>query len=120
LASNSLLEAAVFAKRAVEDIIGKEYRSSKIPKFEKDYDTQLKKENDKEYKYKLREIMWKDVGIIRNRRGLLEAKNFIYDIKNRDIGRLLELRLNTASNIVESALKRKESLGSHYIEEENS
>jgi len=120
LASNSLLEAAVFAKRAVEDIIGKEYRSSKIPKFEKDYDTQLKKENDKEYKYKLREIMWKDVGIIRNRKGLLEAKNFIYDIKNRDIGRLLELRLNTASNIVESALKRKESLGSHYIEEENS
>jgi len=120
LASNSLLEAAVFAKRAVEDIMGKESHNSKTPKFEKDYDTQLKKENDKEYKYKLREIMWKDVGIIRNRKGLLEAKNFIYDIKNRDIGRLLQLRLNTASNIVESALKRKESLGSHYIEEENS
>ena len=119
LASNSLLEAAVFAKRAVEDIINKSAYSGKIPYFDKDYDTQLKKENDKEYKYQLRDIMWKDVGIIRNRQGLLEAKNFIYDIKNRDIGRLLALRLNTAASIVESALKRKESLGSHYIEENN-
>ena len=119
LASNSLLEAAVFAKRAVEDIISKSAYSGKIPHFDKDYDTQLKKENDKEYKYQLRDIMWKDVGIIRNRQGLLEAKNFIYDIKNRDIGRLLALRLNTAASIVESALKRKESLGSHYIEDNN-
>ncbi len=36
-------------------------------------------------------------------------------MKNRDIGRLLELRLNTASAIVESALKREEPLGTHYI-----
>ena len=56
------------------------------------------------------------MGIIRTEKGLREAKNFIYDIKNRDIGRLLELRLNTAAAIVNAALKRKESLGSHYIE----
>jgi L-aspartate oxidase len=48
--------------------------------------------------------------------GLHEAKNFIYDTKNRDIGRLLQLRLNTAASIVEAALSRKESLGSHYLE----
>lgn len=117
LASNSLLEAAVFAKRAAEDIIGKSSYTGNLPHFDKDYDTQLKKEHDKEYKYQLRDIMWKDAGIIRNRKGLLEAKNFIYDIKNRDIGRLLQLRLNTAASIVESALARKESLGSHYMED---
>jgi L-aspartate oxidase len=60
--------------------------------------------------------MWNDIGIIRTKKSLLEAKNVIYDMKNRDIGRLLELRLNTASTIVEAALKRKESLGTHYIE----
>jgi len=118
LASNSLLEAAVFAKRATEAILSQEPNSKKIPNFDKDYDTLLHKENDKIYKHRLREIMWKDVGIIRTTKGLLEAKNFIYDTKNRDIGRLLELRLNTAGAIVEASLKRRESLGSHYIETE--
>ncbi|MBD3840237.1 MAG: L-aspartate oxidase, partial [Epsilonproteobacteria bacterium] len=60
--------------------------------------------------------MWNDVGVVRTRASLLRAKNVIYDIKNRDVGRLLMLRLNTASAIVESALKRKHSLGTHYIE----
>ncbi len=118
LASNSLLEAAVFAKRVANSIINSTSYSGSIPNFDKDYDTQLKKSNDKEYKYRLREIMWKDVGIIRTKKGLLEAKNFIYDTKNKDIGRLLQLRLNTAGAIVEAALSRKESLGTHYIEEE--
>ena len=74
------------------------------------------KENDKIYKQKLRQVMWDDIGIIRTTKGLHEAKNLIYDMKNKEIGRLLKLRLNTASAIVEAALARKESLGSHYIE----
>jgi L-aspartate oxidase len=60
--------------------------------------------------------MWDDIGIIRTTKGLHEAKNFIYDMKNYEIGRLLQLRLNTASAIVGAALARKESLGSHYME----
>jgi L-aspartate oxidase len=116
LASNSLLEGAIFAKKAVESILGENLDSKARPIFDKDYDTMLHKEHDKTYKQKLRRIMWEDVGIIRTTQKLHEAKNFIYDTKNRDIGRLLELRLNTASAIVEAALKRKESLGTHYIE----
>ncbi|NKQ40014.1 MAG: L-aspartate oxidase [Sulfurovum sp.] len=116
LASNSLLEGMVFAKRAVEYILGQEKHSEKTPAFDKDYDNILHRENDKKYKHQLREIMWKDVGIIRTWEGMIEAKNFIYDIKNREIGRLLELRLNTAASIVNAALSRKESLGSHYVE----
>ena len=116
LASNSLLEGIVFGKRAAEHLLSKEHKAVKIPKFEKDYGNILHKENDKTYKQKLRQVMWNDIGIIRTTKGLHEAKNFIYDMKNKEIGRLLKLRLNTASAIVEAALARKESLGSHYIE----
>jgi len=116
LASNSLLEAVVFAKRAVDHLLERGHRQIKTPEFEKDYGNILHKENDKFHKQKLRRVMWEDVGIIRTVHGLHEAKNLIYDIKNHEIGRLLQLRLNTASAIVEAALRRQESLGSHYIE----
>ncbi len=116
LASNSLLEGVVFAKRATDHLLAKEQIAIATPKFEKDYANILHKENDKIYKHKLRKIMWEDIGIIRTTKGLHEARNLIYDMKNKEIGRLLELRLNTASAIVDAALARKESLGSHYIE----
>ncbi len=116
LASNSLLEGVVFAKRTVDRLLGKESIVYKTPKFDKDYGNILHKEKDKSYKQKLRQVMWNDIGIIRTRQGLHEAKNLIYDMKNKDIGRLLELRLNTASAIVDAALARKESLGTHYME----
>lgn len=117
LASNSLLEGVVFAKRAVEHLLNKPETNIETPIFEKDYGNILHKPNDKIYKQKLRQIMWDDIGIIRTTKSLHEAKNLIYDMKNKEIGRLLELRLNTASAIVEAALARKESLGSHYIKE---
>ena len=117
LASNSLLEGAVFAKRCANSIIEDKNCLETPPKFDKDYDTLLHKENDKKYKHMLRDIMWKNVGIVRTKKGLLEAKNFIYDTKSKNIGRLLELRLNTAASIVMAALRRETSLGSHYIEE---
>ena len=116
LASNSLLEGVVFAKRAVEHMLSQEQMPKTVPSFEKDYDSILHRENDKAYKHKLRHVMWEDVGIIRTKEGLLHAKNIIYDMKNSDIGRLLQLRLNTAAAIVDAALAREESLGSHYIE----
>ncbi len=116
LASNSLLEGVVFAKRAAEHLKGKAISRTKTPLFEKDYGNILHKENDKRYKHTLRKIMWEDAGIIRTEAGLHKAKNLIYDMKNKEIGRLLQLRLNTAAAIVEAALARKESLGSHYIE----
>ncbi|CAA6820328.1 MAG: L-aspartate oxidase (EC [uncultured Sulfurovum sp.] len=116
LASNSLLEGVVFAKRVVTHLLAKETEEIEIPTFEKDYGNILHKENDEIYKQKLRQVMWDDIGIIRTTQGLLEAKNLIYDMKNHDIGRLLQLRLNTASAIVDAALSRTESLGSHYIE----
>jgi L-aspartate oxidase len=116
LASNSLLEGVVFAARATTHLLNKDSKDEKIPTFEKDYTNILHKDDDKQYKKRLRQVMWEDIGIIRTTKGLLEAKNLIYDMKNKNIGRLLQLRLNTASAIVDAALARKESLGSHYIE----
>jgi len=118
LASNSLLEGVVFAKRAVTHLLNKEKKVLKIPTFEKDYGNILHEENDAQYKEQLRQVMWEEIGIIRTEKGLHSAKNLIYDMKNRKIGRLLQLRLNTASAIVDAALARQESLGSHYIESE--
>ena len=117
LASNSLLEGVVFAKRAVTHLLSKEHKIAKTPTFEKDYGNILHKENDEIYKERLRQVMWDDIGIIRTTKGLREAKNLIYDMKNKEIGKLLKLRLNTASAIVDAALERKISLGSHYIED---
>jgi L-aspartate oxidase len=116
LASNSLLEGMVFSKRVVDYILLEAKVEGKTPTFEKDYANILHKKDDKIYKQKLRQVMWEDIGIIRTTKGLHEAKNLIYDMKNKEIGRLLELRLNTASAIVDAALARKESLGSHYME----
>ncbi|HHS92051.1 MAG TPA: L-aspartate oxidase [Campylobacterales bacterium] len=118
LASNSLLEGVVFGKRAADHILSKERESTvvSLPKFDKEYNNIVHHENDKLYKRRLRKIMWEDMGVVRTKKGLLAAKNEIFDMKNHDIGRLLELRLNTASAIVEAALKRQESLGTHYME----
>jgi len=116
LASNSLLEGVVFAKRTVDHLLAKKSVEIMVPTFDKEYKNIVHHENDNIYKRRLRKIMWDDIGVIRTKKGLLEAKNAIFDMKNRDIGRLLELRLNTASAIVEAALKRKVSLGTHYIE----
>ncbi len=67
--------------------------------------------------------MWKKVGIVRTRKGLREAliqikkwEKRLSGIKEKNIG-LLELKnmLLTARLIIQSALKRKKSLGSHWI-----
>jgi L-aspartate oxidase len=118
LASNSLLEGLVYAKRAATAILQSSFFHPALPDFDKDYDRMLHEDDDKQYKHQLRHIMWKYAGIIRTTEGLHKARNFIYDVKNRKIGRLLELRLNTAAAIVDASLSRKESLGAHYIEDQ--
>ena len=117
LASNSLLEGLVFADRAVKKI--SEDSVTYLPKdFSLSKDL-LRCENDKSYKDKLRSIMWNDVGIVRTKIGLQEALAFIEETLEKEIGRLLKLRLLTAKEIVDSALKRETSVGVHYMKKEN-
>ena len=111
LASNSLLECFVFARKAANDILKNNFKTKN-----RDFsinDEVLIKKSDKKYKNQLREIMWKNVGIIRNEKGLNEALSFVEENINK-LGRLTRLRFLTAREIIKASLQRKKSLGAHY------
>ena len=79
----------------------------------------MSRKDDKEKKNLLRRIMWENVSIVRTKRGLNEALGQINVLLNENIGRLLQFRLLTAKEIVQSALSRKDSIGVHTIIQEN-
>lgn len=112
LASNSLLEGLVFAKRASLTLLnetGTDCSQTFAPNSE-----ELFYDGDKEKKERLRRIMWKHVSIVRTTEGLQAALDEIEQMLNGPIGRLLKLRLLTAREMVRSALARTESVGVHY------
>ena len=119
LASNSLLEGLVFARKATEKILS--HSHSKVDDNFLEFDienSEMSLKEDKGKKNKLRELMWKHVSIVRTKKGLLEAKEQINALLNEKIGKLLKFRLLTAREIVDSALSREESIGVHTIEKE--
>ena len=117
LASNSLLEGLVFSKIAVEYIEKKNFHiklknfHNEVPYYE------LQKKGDKAIKNALRNLMWTSVGIVRKRQDLIDALEEVESFLQEDVGRLLFLRLLTAKSIIESAIKRKKSVGAHFIKE---
>ena len=111
LASNSLLECFIFGKKAAKEIIKNSFKTED-KKFGINNE-ELFKKDDKKYKNMLREQMWKNVGIIRNKKGLSEALEFIENTIPK-LGRMAKLRFLTARKIVKSSLKREISLGAHY------
>jgi len=114
LASNSLLEGLVFAKKAVEDVLSSihEVKEEEFVEFDL-FEEEMSLKEDKEKKNQLREIMWKHVSIVRTKEGLIQAKEQINALLNENIGKLLKFRLLTAKEIVESALAREKSIGVH-------
>ncbi len=117
LASNSLLEGLVFAKRATNDIKKNTQRDNNKAILEFSIDNKIMSfKEDKIKKNQLREIMWKYVSIIRTKKGLNEAKSQINALLNEKIGKLLKFRLLTAREIVNAAIKREKSIGVHTIE----
>ncbi len=133
LASNSLLEAVVFGKRAGKYI--KKYQISNIKyqniefrnKITKIAFSQSEKQNLEKIKTDIKKIMWEKVGIVRRKNELLKAlksfksfKKQLEKIKRNDgVSRKLFEALNiveVAIIITKSALSRPKSLGAHYIE----
>jgi L-aspartate oxidase len=117
LASNSLLEGLVFAKKAALDIMKTQRDKINIEFDINDEIMSLK--DDKDKKNLLRKIMWENVSIVRTKRGLNDALGQINALLNENIGKLLKFRLLTAREIVLSALAREQSVGVHTILEEN-
>ncbi len=131
LASNSLLEALVFSRRAADEA-GRRHRSitptcaETVPLWD-DKGTQDTEEwilLSHDFK-EIQEVMWDYVGIVRStlrlsralrRINLLEREIDHFYRRTRVTARLLDLRntVAVAKLIITCALKRKESRGLHY------
>ncbi len=113
LASNSLLEGLVFAVKVAQTIV-----KTPMEGCSEQFlvgDAALELPTDKEKKDLLRKIMWEKVSIVRTTEGLRSALDAVENMLSQSVGRLLLLRLLSAKCIIESALKRTESIGVHYI-----
>jgi L-aspartate oxidase len=128
LASNSLLEALVFAHRAAFDSKARMDTSGceSLPDFPKELHAQeVDAEVVSDLTHSIQEVMWRYVGIVRTNERLEKARAAISEIRGRvetlyASGRLsrelLELRnlATVASLIIKSAQSRHESRGLHY------
>ena len=120
LASNSLLEALVFSNRILENHNNSQ-SIKKIPynKLMITTDTALAKK----LKNEIKKIMWKKVGISRQASKLKEAKKQLQTILKIIPSDIINQELTEANNmatagllITKAAIKRKKSLGCHFIE----
>jgi L-aspartate oxidase len=136
LASNSLLEGLVFGARAgiamMKDAPGSKKSSAHLPgsvipknlaEAEKNKDKSKTKPGNGAPLEKLKEIMWKDVGILRSGKELKAAVEALAAmqcaVSEKDGRREYELNnLHALGELVaRSALARQESRGSHYRSE---
>ena len=116
LASNSLLEGLVFAERVARDV-AQQAPLSAVPRQAKWTVPVLKDRGAAQVAADIiREIMWRDAGVIRTATALRSARARLADIEKRlPTGATEEMNLvQTAQLIVEGALQRKESRGGHY------
>lgn len=127
MASNSLLECVVFARRAAQSILANpvpppQHREKSTPyQGRENIDPALLQQ----LRQKIRRIVWQHVGIVRSNQGLKQALNALLSLQT-DIDRLfntahlttlsIELRnvLITSILIVKCAQARHESRGLHF------
>jgi len=112
LASNSLLEAVVFAGRIAEDVLnhyptGSHSTIVERPSGEDDG------RNPKRMMPELRAIMSKYVGVSRNAEGLKEGIRKIHDLEQENRSARFRNALTTAKIMTAAALLREESRGGH-------
>ena len=114
LASNSLLEAVVFASRIADDIQGL-LPNHKIVKWsERDHDQlPIADGVEPDLMRRLRQTMSTNVGVVRNEAGLCEALDVIDDVERNTTHPLLKNAATTARFIAAAALERRESRGGH-------
>ena len=129
LASNSLTDGLVFGAR-LANYLEKSIKNKEISEIKINEKIIINKKSNKKteiLKSRLQNLMWDKVGIIRNRKGLNSAMKTIKRLEkqikmikkegiNKNIIELDNMVL-VSKLIAASALKRKESRGTHFIEE---
>jgi len=115
LASNSLLEAVVFAGRIAEDIHGilPAPKTNNWGDLAGESDDPVTDEDSPEMA-RLRRLMGRHVGVIREDTGLRQAARTILDMERRNRKVRFANILTAAKLIVAAALRRTESRGGHY------
>lgn len=126
LASNSLLEVPVFAKRIIEKTVSQDRQHDDSRRFQgKDTHSLAKKAVGRKTKSKpslkaIKQLMWQKVGIVRDGQGLEEAAGMLAAWQSslpeaRDRASYeLESLILTGRLVTEAALIREESRGVHY------
>ncbi|RJF77761.1 L-aspartate oxidase [Rhodopseudomonas palustris] len=112
LASNSLLEAVVYAARIAEDLAGRELRAAPAS-----FDcAQLASDgaHDPAQEQGLRMLMSAKVGVIRERSGLIDAVRALAALERDAASPALANRAIAALLVATAALARTESRGAHY------
>ncbi len=115
LASNSLLEALVYGSRVAENIASARGEHAAPHLVEPIYTIDATPA-ERQATSDLRNVMYANVGLVRNEFGLREALSRIEDLESNFPGAANELRnlLVVGRLVAEAALARKESRGSHY------
>jgi L-aspartate oxidase len=119
LASNSLLEGMVFGEKVAHYILNRDDNDEEI---EVMYELPIGRKLPS--KEEIQEIMMQNVGIIRTEKELQDAINWFHfhlsnDEKsvNLTVDVLVRLNMLTVSKLIaQSALNRKESVGSHFLD----
>lgn len=115
LASNSLLEAVVFAARVADDIKRHESTGQTIMPMNGGHDPTAQSSEPLDGDLALlRQTMSRNVGVVRNRDGLVEALSVISGLEQKCRSTRFLNMLVAAKLIVGAALLRTESRGGHY------
>jgi len=114
LASNSLLEAVVFAARIVADIVSVIPETRGLPKNPAPSIAPASAIEMNAGEKRLRELMSSNVGVIRSERGLADALAEIAELEARAGSKDLRDMATSALLIAAAAYTRTESRGGHY------
>lgn len=126
LASNSLLEALVFANRAAQMITAsiEKYEVVSMDRVESNGALPVESCDVRAEKAKIQMIMRKYAGIIRSKEGLHNCYQMLSEIENtlqkkkclnKEFMECFNM-VSTAKLITRQAMRRRESIGAHYLE----
>ncbi len=125
LASNSLLEGLVFGARAAAAMPGPDLQSRPTPMEVVEYEPIPDNSGPLPREDEVRDLMWRQVGLVRSRAGLEEAVAtlgrwsgavspvFARSVANADTRRLHSI-VTVGLRMARAALRREESRGGHY------